>query len=242
MDKDFGQGLFQVLEEAGSVAQATIDEALSKIERHVDHALQGGIIFPEDVNMAFEGKIGLAYTSGQRVALTASLPSRETLAAGIEKGYVWLPGPPRIMSFRDVFKTCSSLFHCNECGGVDWEDMDFPDRDQRSMDWYAMGLVPSGMSGLAWRDQVAQADPMTRVPNIAEVAWAMVVCSLVDGLRRPPTRRLFLGNVWARTATTEGDQHVAIGLFAGKIRALSVRDEVALTSMGLAELMAKEQE
>ncbi len=241
MDKDFGQELRQALEEAGSVAQATIDEALSKIERHVDHALEGGIIFPEDVNMAFKGEGDLAYTPGQKAALTASLPSRETLAAGIEKGYVWLPGPPRIMSFRDVFKVCRPLFHCSEHGGADWEFMNFPDGDQRSMDWYAVSLVPSRLSDLSWRAQVAQA--VTRIPNIAEVAWAIVVCSLVDGLRRPPVPRLFLGNVWARTATTEGDQHVAIGLFDEKIRALPIRDETALPNVGLAELlMAKEQE
>ncbi len=216
---------------------ATLREICSLRESHVLHALQGGIIFPGDVDMALKGRSDLPYTDEQKDCLSEEMPTQEVLAAGIESGHIWLPGPPRILTFRGVFDVSRELFQRGDFGPL-WECLDFPDGDQCCITWYAIKAAPSGID-LSWDEQVQLMGPRTYVPCVTEVAWAMVVCSLVNKLRQPHVSRLPVEEVWARTSTIQSGRHVAIGFSGGKIRAFPVRDEKRFPNVGLAEALMK---
>lgn len=161
-------------------------------------------ITPEEVASAR----GLVYTDEQTEALEANIPSDEVIAWCRGNGYMLIPSPPEAMSLIAIRSINRELFYSKEGGW--YADQLFANQERtEAASWLAIrkGNVPDS-TGKKWKEQSALLSDVERVPNVAELSWALTTYKEVRGAY------LMNGPVYARTSSLDSAGYrVYVGRF-----------------------------
>lgn len=193
--------------------------------------LEGDFLSPERIRLA----LGMEYTGDQIALLENELPNDYKLRQCREQGVMLVAGPAKPMSLAEIMRqdtpvfgdsaavwaTCSNQFAQTAAINPGWmlfNKQPVPDSDR--MSWHDA------------RDLVVQPK---FVPNVAEVAWAILVQKMVNG-------EFLFPDEYVRTSTSPAvGLHVAIGHCGSDNRALiqSFDDDECRSWVKLAQAQTK---
>ena len=188
----------------GTVTQPTLleGEDFARLILGVD------LITPEDI----ETKTGIRYTDEQKAHAAKTMPtSLETLQAIKADGMMMVFGPSEdstIINVRD-FEGFSQLFYSKTGGWYAKDKEKFSRTDKvRGGQWLIIRKTPvDGSTSKNWSEQSAMIKSGDRVPNVAEMSYAVTLYYQVRNM-------YLLGNVVVRTSSVDaGGLRVIVGDF-----------------------------
>lgn len=158
-------------------------------------------IDPEDVAQVHS----TSYSDAQLIAFEITLPSPEVIAWIYHNRYMLVAGPPRTLSLLDVRSNDKDRFFTSSGGWYADADEPFSRDDIVGPVWLAIrkSSVPNS-TDRTWSEQLALLSANERVPNVAEIAWALTTYNKVHGVN-------LMAIVHVRTlSVVSGGSHVGI--------------------------------
>ena len=185
----------------GSVVQITLPEgeALARL------ILGDDLITPEDI----ESATGIRYTDEQKAHATETMPDLEMLQAIKADGMMLVFGPPKDLNLLKVRDLDKQMFDLKKDGWYAQSEHSFSRTDKvRGGQWLIIRKTPVDRStSKNWSEQSAMIKLGDRVPNAAEMSYALLIYQKVRDV-------YLLANVVVRTSSVDAyGYHVDVGGF-----------------------------
>lgn len=186
----------------GSVVQSTLPEG-EDLARLI---LGDDLITPEDI----EAKTGIRYTDEQKAHADATMPTDlETLQAIKADGMMMVFGPSEDLSLLEVRDLDNQLFYLKKDGWYAESKHSFSRTDKvRGGQWLIIRKTPvDGLTSKNWSEQSAMIKSGDRVPNAAEMSYAVTMYYKVRNV-------YLLKGIYVRTSSVDADgRRVYVGDF-----------------------------
>lgn len=191
--------------------------------------LRDDFIAPEDVMATRD----MPYSDEQLAVFEATLPPPEIIAWLYHNRYILVAGPPRALSLLDVRSNDENLFFTSSDGWYADADEQFSRDDIVGPVWLAIrkSSVPNS-TDRTWSEQLALLSANERVPNAAEIAWALTTYNKVHGVN-------LMVKVHVRTlSVVSGGSHVGIINFdSGDLSIMDFGDDYRDDRIGISSAL-----
>lgn len=208
----------------GSVVQSTLPEG-EELARLI---LGDDLITPEDI----EAKTGIRYTDEQKAHAIETMPTDlETLQKIKADGMMMVFGPSEDLSLLEVRDLDNQLFYSKKDGWYAKDKEKFARTDKvRAGEWLIIRKTPvDGSTSKNWSEQSAMAKSGDRVPNAAEMSYAVTMYYKVRNV-------YLLKDIYVRTSSVDaGGRRVFVGHFgSGGLRVVHFWDGHRRSDLGVA--------
>jgi hypothetical protein len=181
-------------------------------------------ISPEEVSST----LGLSYDGDLQNKFLNGTPSIEDLGGLHTNKTILIPGPPRPLSLEEIFNLFPQYFS-NRGQFLDRENSTFFTSYTVKTNWIALRKVPIENSlNLSWGSQMSFIKSTRFLPNIAEIAWCLIVFHQLRSV-------FLLNDLYVRSTSSASDSsQVCIGnLGTEGFRIFNYGNTERLSTLGL---------
>jgi len=155
-----------------------------------DKYLSEDFIPPERLKQHFNKNFAahFQYSKAQLKHLADTVPHVSILMWAQENEHILVPGPVSDMCLLDIRELESELFIGSKGQGSWWEGETFPQSDLVNKGEWLLARKTDVLNSRSkrWDEQLELITASEYVPNVAEVAYVILVCNKVKGVRLSP--------------------------------------------------------